>query len=222
MSLENKKNLEEEKFLKNNKSEKKTKILAIGDIHGDKGLVKKLCEKAVNEKVDLVIIAGDLTFFESSYKDLIGPFLKNNKQVLIIPGNHESDKFIEYLSKFYEIKNLHGNSFKINDTGFFGAGGADIGPYFLEDFEIFSLLKKGYSEIRNMKKKVMVTHMHHKGSKSEIISGIEGNSLILKALKEFKPDILISAHIHEASGVEEYLGDTKIINVSRKEKIFEI
>jgi hypothetical protein len=30
--------------------DKKTKILAIGDIHGDTGLVRRLAEKAVKEK----------------------------------------------------------------------------------------------------------------------------------------------------------------------------
>ena len=67
----------------------------------------------------------------------------------------------------------------------------------------------------------MVTHMHPKGSKAEF-SGFEGSRAIKKAIDEFHPDILISAHIHEASGIEEKIGKTKVINVSRKAKIFEI
>ncbi|GAF97324.1 unnamed protein product, partial [marine sediment metagenome] len=39
----------------------KIKILAAGDIHGDIGLAEKLAEKAKKEKVDLVILCGDLT-----------------------------------------------------------------------------------------------------------------------------------------------------------------
>jgi Icc-related predicted phosphoesterase len=201
---------------------KKTKIMAIGDIHGDKGLIKKLAEKAIKEKVDLIIIAGDLTFFEISFKDLIGPLVKTNKEVLIIPGNHESNELINYLSEIYQIKNIHGNSFKKGDLGIFGAGLADVGPYFTHENEIFSLLKKGYSQIKESTKKIMVTHMHHKGGKSEKITGIEGSEDVYKALKEFKPDFLISAHLHEVGGLEEQFNKTKIINVSKKEKIFEI
>jgi len=201
---------------------KKTKIMAIGDIHGDTGLVKRLAEKAVKEKVDLIIIAGDLTFFEMSSKNLIGQLVKTKKEVLIIPGNHESNELINYLSEIYQIKNIHGNSFKKEDLGIFGAGWADVGPYFTNEKEIFSLLKKGHSQIKNANKKIMVTHMHHKGSKSEEITGIEGSKSIYKALKEFKPDFLISAHLHEIGGLEEQFHNTKIINVSRKEKIFEI
>ena len=41
-------------------------------------------------------------------------------------------------------------------------------------------------------------------------------------LEKFKPDIAINAHIHEAGGIEEKIGKTRVINVSRKEKVFEI
>lgn len=201
---------------------KKTKILAIGDIHGDTGLVKKLAEKAKKEDVDLIILAGDLTFAEQSTKNLIGPFIKAKKQVLLIPGNHESTATVNFLAEMYpNTKNIHGYSFIKNDLGVFGAGGANMGISTIKDSEIFNLLKKGNEKIKHLKKKIMVTHMHPKGSKAEF-SGFEGSKAIKKAIKEFHPNILISSHIHEASGIEEKMGNTKVINVSRKEKIFEI
>lgn len=201
---------------------KKTKILAVGDIHGDTGLVKRLAEKAVKENVDLVILAGDLTMFEESTKNIIGPFVKAKKQVLLIPGNHESIATADFLAEMYpDTKNIHGYSFKKNDLGIFGAGSADIGINQIKDSEIFSLLKQGHESIKDSDKKIMVTHMHPQGSKAEF-SGFPGSKGIKKAIKEFQPNILITAHIHEAAGLEEYMGKTKVINVSRKEKIFEI
>lgn len=200
---------------------KKTKILAVGDIHGDTGLVKKLAEKAKKEDVDLVILAGDLTFAEQSTKNLIGPFIEAKKQVLLIPGNHESFATADFLAGMYSnTKNIHGYSFVKNDLGIFGAGGGDsinVTP----DKEIFDLLKKGNERIKNSKKKIMVTHMHPKGSKAEF-SGFKGSQAVKKAIETFHPDVLINAHIHEAAGIEEKIGKTKVINVSRKEKIFEI
>lgn len=202
--------------------EKKTKILAVGDIHGDTGLVKKLAEKAKKENVDLVILAGDLTLAEMSTKNLIGPFIKAKKQVLLIPGNHESMATADFFAEMYpNTKNIHGYSFIKNDLGIFGAGAGDIGINQVKDSEIFNVLKKGHESVKSLKKQIMVTHMHHKGSKAEF-SGFEGSKAVRKAVREFKPDVLISAHIHEAGGLEEYSGKTKIINVSRKEKIFEI
>lgn len=67
----------------------------------------------------------------------------------------------------------------------------------------------------------MVTHMHPEGSKSEF-SGFPGSKAIRKAVEKFKPDFLINAHIHEAGGIEERIGKTHVVNVSGKEKIFEI
>ncbi|HUS51044.1 MAG TPA: metallophosphoesterase [Candidatus Paceibacterota bacterium] len=207
---------------KKKKEKKKIKILAVGDIHGDTGLVKKLAKKAKEEQVDLVILAGDLTFADQSTKNIIGPFIKEKKQVLLIPGNHESIATVDFLAEMYpNTKSIHGYSFIKNNLGIFGAGGADIGIDRITDSEIFRLLKKGNEKLKNLKKKIMVTHMHPAGSKAEF-SGFKGSKAIKRAIKEFQPDILISSHIHEASGIEEKMGKTKVINVSRKEKIFEI
>ncbi len=201
---------------------KKTKILAVGDIHGDIGLVKRLAERAKKENVDLVILAGDLTFFENSTKNLIGPFLKVNKEVLLIPGNHDSEETIQMLSEVYpNVKNLHGYSIKKGDLGVFGAGGLNINNTRETDKEVLDLLKKGYEGIKGMNKKVMITHMHHAGSKSEF-SGFKGSQGIRNAIDYFKPDFLISAHIHEAGGLREKVGKTTIINVSRHPAVFEI
>ena len=60
------------------------KILASGDIHGDTRLAEELALKAETEKVDLVILCGDLTNFEMSTEGIISPFKKRNQKVLLI------------------------------------------------------------------------------------------------------------------------------------------
>ena len=196
------------------------KILAAGDIHGDSGLAKKLAEIAKKENIDLVILAGDLTLADTSTKNIIGPFIKAKKKVLLIPGNHETFATADFLAESYpDTKNIHGYSFMQDKLGIFGAGGA-IG-FNTSEKEIFDALKKGNSSLKDADKKIMVTHMHHKGSKAEF-SGFEGSKSIKRAIKEFKPDILINAHIHEAGGIEEKIGKTRVINVSRNPTIIEI
>jgi len=205
------------------KEQKKTRILAVGDLHGDQSLVKRLAKKAKDENVDLVILAGDLTMFEHSTKNIIGPFIKENKEVLIIPGNHESMSTIRNLTEIYpRTKHIHGYSVKKNDIGIFGAGyDSTVGPFAIEDEEIFKLLKKGNEKIKDLKKKIMVTHSPPNGSISEF-SGFKGSKAVAKAVKEFKPDILISAHIHEAGGLQEKIGKTTVLHVGRKPTKFEI
>jgi Icc-related predicted phosphoesterase len=200
---------------------KKTKILAVGDIHGDAGLVKKLAQKAKKENVDLVILAGDLTFFGTETKNLIAPFKKAKKPVLLIHGNHEPTETIDFLTQVYSnARNLSGGYYKRDNLGIFGAGGGDV-VHITPDSEILELLEKSHDKIKNSKKKIMVTHMHPHKSRSEF-SGWPGSKAVTKAIQKFRPDILISAHLHEAGGIEEKIGKTKVINVSRQAKIFEI
>lgn len=170
----------------------------------------------------MVILAGDLTLGERSLKNIIGPFMKAKKQVLLIPGNHESVATADFLAEMYApSKNIHGYSFVKNNVGVFGAGGADIGINTVTDSQLFYLLKRGFEKVKGLDKKIMVTHMHAKGSKAEF-SGFEGSKAIRKAIEYFKPDVVISAHMHEAGGIEETIGKSKVINVARKEKIFEV
>lgn len=198
--------------------EKKLRILAAGDIHGDSSLTKKLAEKASKENVDLVILAGDITS-PLETKNLIKPFKEKKKKVLLIPGNWDSIATVDFLAELYGMKNIHGYSMKYQDVGIFGAGGTTGGG--VEEKEIFKTLEKGNKSLKDIRKKIMVTHMHAAGTKSEF-SGFEGSSGIRKAIEKFQPDLFIHSHIHEAEGIEEKIGKTRVINVGRKGKIIEI
>ena len=74
---------------------------------------------------------------------------------------------------------------------------------------------------KGLDKKIMVTHIHPFGTKSEF-SGFKGSKAVRKAIEKFQPDVAICAHIHEAAGMEDKIGKTRVINVSRKGKIFEV
>jgi len=70
-------------------------------------------------------------------------------------------------------------------------------------------------------KRILVSHLHAHGTKAEF-SGIAGEKVLRKAVKDFKPDLLISAHIHEAEGIEDRIGKTKVVQVGRRGKVLEI
>ncbi len=199
------------------------KILAFGDLHGDSHLAEKLAEKADKEKVDLVIICGDITNFDRDTTGLMGPFVKRHKKVLFVPGNHDSFATADFLAELYPIKNIHGYSVRYKDVGIFGAGGANIGVEQLSEKEIYSLLKKGFDRVKYLKKKIMVTHVHPSGTKMEkFTSFFPGSESIRKAVESFKPDIMLCSHVHEAEGLEEKIGNTKVMNVGKEGKIIEV
>jgi len=196
------------------------KILTASDIHGDILAAKKLADKAKKEDVNLVILCGDIEFRDNSEK-IIEEFIKKDKKVLLIPGNHDTFATTDFLADFFGVKNIHGYSVKYEDIGIFGCGGANFGLSTLTEKQIFDTLKKGFDRISYLKKKIMVTHMHPSESKAEF-SGFKGSKSIKKAIEQFKPDLLLCGHIHEAEGIEDKIGNTKILNVGKEGKIVEI
>ncbi len=197
------------------------KILALSDLHGDKHLAREMAQKASENEVDLVILAGDLVDSNNSVEGIVGPFREKGLEVGILPGNHEGMAEIGFLVEKYGAKNLHGYILKKGDVGIFGCGYGNIGLHQLNEKDVFDTLKKGHDYLLGIKKKIMVTHTHP--SDSLISLGVfAGSKAIRKAVEEFQPEIHICGHVHESQGIEEMIGKTRVINVGRKGKIFEI
>mgnify|MGYP001610406730 CR=1 FL=1 len=197
------------------------KILAASDLHGDISAARKLADQAKKENINLVILCGDIESGNNAEK-IISEFVKQEKKVLLIPGNWDSIATADFLADFFGVKNIHGYSVRYEDFGIFGCGGANIGPLTrLTETEIFNTLKKGFDKVSYLKKKIMVTHMHAENSKAEF-SGIQGSKSIKRAVEVFKPDILLCGHIHEAEGIEDKIGDTKVFNVGKRGRVIEI
>ena len=200
------------------------KILASGDLHGDQRLAERLAQKAEKEGVDIVILCGDIFTADQPTDNMIGPFVKRHKKVLLIPGNHESFATADFLAEVYGVKNIHGYSVRYQDVGIFGCGGANVGPVSrMEEKEIYDTLKKAHDGLKEIKKKIMVTHVHPSESKMEKFSRfIPGSPGVKKAIEKFKPDLLFCSHVHEAAGLEEMIGTTRVINVSKEGKIIDV
>ena len=199
------------------------RIFSAGDIHGDSGLAKKLAKKAKNAHADVVILCGDLTQAEESTDNLIGPFKQEHLKVLLIPGNHESNATADFLSEFYEVKNIHGRVVRYEDVGIVGNSAVNIGIHKIPEKDIFQSLKEGFQRISYLKKKVMVTHVHPSETKmAKMTKWLPGSESVLKAVKEFQPDILLCTHVHEAHGLEETIGKTRVINVGSQGKIIDL
>ena len=197
------------------------KILAASDLHGNEDAVEKLASEAEKDKVDLVVIAGDISDFGETPKGMIGPFLKKGRKVAFVMGNHEAPGTDELLVEEYKITNIQGYSFVIDDVGFFGCGGANIGMNFMSEEQMHYYLAMGFKYIQNAKKKVMITHVHPAGSKIEKFS-FPGSEAVTHAIYQFKPDIHICGHIHEMEGFEEQIDNTKVFCVGTRGKVIEV
>ncbi len=196
------------------------KFLVVGDIHGDSGLAREMAEKAEKEKVDFVVICGDVSYSDENFEGIVGLF---KQKVFLVPGNHDSDATINFLAEMYKGKNLEGYGYKMGDVGLFGSGSVVQGMFQKPESEIFELLRKGASYVKDCKTKILVSHTHPTDTKMERFSDfVYGSESLRKAIEEFKPDMVFCSHVHEAEGIEEMIGNTRVVNVGRKGKIVEV
>ena len=196
------------------------RILAAGDIHGDISLARELAKKADDENVDTVILCGDLTNEDEDVQGIVGIF---NKPVFLVPGNHDSEATIEFLSeRYYHAKNLQGYGYKKDGIGFVGCSSVNLGLWQIPEENIFNMIKNASDYVKDCKKKIIVSHVHPDKSKMATLSGFAGSVGLRKAIDELKPEIVLCSHVHEADGIEEKIGDTKVINVGRKGKVIEV
>lgn len=203
----------------NHPVKKKFKILAAGDFHGDASVTKKLSEKAAKEKVDLVILTGDITS-PIETKNLLKPFIDKGEKVVFVPGNWDSTETINFLSHLYGIKNVGEHYVKYDNVGIFGIGSPDW-QMELDEKRAYEKLKKDFEKIKNLEKKILVSHLHAAGTKSEF-SGVPGSPALRRAIEKFQPDIFLSGHIHEGEGLYEKIGKTRVFNVGKKGTIIEL
>jgi len=198
---------------------KKLKILAAGDLHGDVEVARRLSDKGRREKVDLVVLAGDIYGYDGGVGGILSPFREAGQKVLFVPGNCDFDEDVEELSLVG--KNLDGCYVTYDGVGFAGVGCANWKlAHDAEDLarvsEVFSRMKSG--------KKILVSHLHAEGTRAEDFGfeGWCGDFVLRTAVEILQPDLLISGHIHEAEGVRDMVGRTEVVQVGKDGEILEI
>ena len=197
------------------------RILALSDVHGDRSFIKRMADHAEKEKVDLVILAGDIADEAHMVDGMVGPFKAKGLEVAVLPGNHEGMGEIGFLIDKYHALNLHGYAMKFGDVGIFGCGYADIGVHQLTEEQFLETLRRARKQLKGVKKTLMVTHVQP--SKSILGLGMfPGSTGVREAIFELKPNVHICGHIHETQGIEEIIGTTRVINVGKRGKIIEL
>lgn len=198
---------------------KKLKILAAGDLHGSMDVAKKLSAKGKKEKVDLVVLAGDIYGYGSGDENILKPFVDAGQKVVFVPGNCDFDEERAILAK--HGKDIHNYYVTYNGVGIVGIVGIGSPNWKLSlDENDFVSIKKNFERMKP-KKRILISHLHAAGTLAEF-SGIPGEKVLRRAVREFKPDLLISAHIHEGEGIEDKIGKTRVVQVGRRGTVLEI
>ncbi len=201
------------------------KILVLSDNHNDLENMFVFLDKLKDYEFDVIVYAGDFTdiglpkgFTQEDIAKLLIEELKTlKKPILAIPGNNDSKEVINLLEK--ENISIHGIGKKINEVGFYGFGGAKTPfntSYEPTDDELKKGLERSFIQIMDLEKKVQVTHNPAYNTKLDItLTGMHvGSQIVRNFIEKYSPLVAVSAHIHEARGID-YINKTLLINPGR-------
>jgi len=198
------------------------KILAVVDLHGEEKNYKNMARMVEKHKPDLIISAGDHTWFGADEKKMIEAH-DLGVPVLILPGNHE---VVEGTKKAVKgLKNvifIHQGIYEKDGVMFLGCGegGFGVGN---SDFErVKSFFAKEMKAHKG--KNILITHEPPFDTLADqLTSGKHvGSESLREFIKETQPMINICGHIHEAANTISKIGNTVIIHPGPKGKIIEL
>lgn len=186
------------------------KILALADIHGDIEKLYKLIE-GLDEKPDIVIVAGDLTPFGTAklVPKIKSALKKASKYLFMVPGNEDPGDVRKLMVK--EDLDMHGKYKKLKDTTFVGFEGARWIESEGEAFHVYDPIHKVMGKLKG--KRILVSHVPPFDTTADKLwTGHHVGSPFLRSLiEEYQPDLVVCGHIHESRGVDK-IGKTKILN----------
>lgn len=189
-------------------------ILAISDIHGCTGTLRKILDR--ESSADICILGGDLTQFGSveDARDVVDMVRNHTNDVLAVAGNCDSADIDGFLSR--EGISVHGEGRKREQIGFFGVSAMPpwlSSMYQFTEEEIDVYLKTGYERIEDCEQKVLVSHTPpYKSGVDQTSDGNEaGSKSVRKWVQKVHPDLVLCGHIHEAKGWA-WMGETPVVN----------
>jgi len=195
------------------------KILAFVDSHNRNNNNNKLIKKAKN--ADILVCAGDLTWFGKYLDKTLKTFAKTDKIVLMIHGNHEDPKQLEKLCKKYKnIRFLHKKSFRMGNKVFFAYGGDGFAH---QDKRFEAGVKQFKKTLKKGDEVILITHGPPYKTKLDKLHGdYVGNKSYNKAIKILKPVLYICGHIEENENKKQVIGKTLVINPAGEGKILKV
>jgi len=192
--------------------------LAFSDTHGDDSALRKAGKKAGH--ADIILCPGDITIFEHHLKRIIKTIAGFGKPTLIVPGNHESEAALrEGCSKYSNTIFLHKQFYEKDGVVFCGYGGGGFSTIDKE-FERFT---KKIRERSKGKKLVLLLHGPAYGNITDLMPmGHVGNKSYAEFIKQAKPVLVVSGHIHETNDTYEKVGKTLVINPGPEGELIKI
>lgn len=176
---------------------------------------------------DLYVAAGDVSNFARGLEN-IGPKLAvKGESMLVMPGNHESDRDIERFCERYGLRSFHNTAIDVAGGAYrmAGLGYSNITPFETPGEYTEAQIAERLEPWKNSDKPlILVCHCPPKDTALDASGPGKhfGSSAIRSFLDEQQPEYFFCGHIHEAAGVETRLGRTYGRNLGKAGYILEI
>ncbi|MEA2054173.1 MAG: metallophosphoesterase family protein [Candidatus Thermoplasmatota archaeon] len=177
-------------------------IQAAADFHGKESRYGAFLLGLRDNSPDIAVLAGDIDANPLFFK-FLGDI---DVPTLVIHGNVDGidiGKKVEKYNAFF----IHEKMYSTDGINFIGAGG--INPM-LND--IYSINKKEWISLKDVKMDVLVTHVPPKGVMDKMGLGLHiGNRWVRNITEEKRPRLIICGHVHENPGYTHF-GETTVVN----------
>lgn len=196
--------------------DKKMKLFATSDIHGNKKIIDKL--SIIAPEVDLILICGDIggkNFSHKSFRqfsecqkhdaDYLTSFLKStNTESRFILGN---DDWFDYEDSHY-LQNPE----RINSLLFIPFEYVLITPFNTNREANDNKLEYELNKLNADRNTIMVAHTPPLGAGDTLFNGLHcGSHSVRSWIEEIQPKIWLCGHIHENNS-SNYIGNTLVLN----------
>jgi Icc-related predicted phosphoesterase len=186
------------------------RIYAVADIHGKLENFSRIGAIIADRKVDLLVVAGDLTRYRGS-RSIVAQLSRFPVPCLCIRGNTDRPAIEQWMDEFEDIHNLHLKKQIMDGIHFAGAGGTVPLPFRSRIRLRENVLLEKLAPLVT-RETVLVAHPPPYGSLDRVLGRFHAGSRNLgRFLIERQPRLLICGHVHEDSGVAQ-VGNTLVAN----------
>jgi len=189
------------------------KLLVFSDIHND----LRALEKLMAIEADYYLAAGDLVSWAKGL-DKTGEVLRRRENVIVLPGNHESESDIATFCERFGFRAFHGQTMEIGDWKVAGLGYSNPTPFNTPGEYSEAEIARRLEPFAALTPLVLICHCPPKDTALDRLSG--GGHAGSAAVREFvdrrQPAWFLCGHIHEAEGVETTIGRTRAVNVGKR------
>jgi len=193
------------------------KVLVGTDFHGNESAFEGFASKAEEERVEVLLICGDVTHFGTlrEAEDLLSLITGLRLPVLFVPGNCDPPSLLGV--DIEGAKCIHGKNVSYGDVTFIGVGGSPPTPFKtpfeMTEQKISETLNHASQDLTSRRWLVLLSHPppHNTRLDKTFLGFHVGSSSVRRFIEERKPSVVFCGHIHEAKG-EDRIGNTILIN----------